>query len=465
MDTFHHQISKFCRVFWALPAVEMKEFRKLARLDLLGKKRDYSAILDILIGMAGKDTVIDNSGKVTADLITGTGLSKRTLWNRLSELNRISEYYFAMVQLKKNTTLRKKLTIDTLTEMKRADLTMQYVNPVLKTLESSKFSSESYLLNHQVISSLSSFFAEAGNSGRSAEYYRIQSDYSLAYFLLRYFESLYDFAIQEKNNFKRTRGLNEELAGFFNHTKVLSLIEKNHPEAYPMIEIYYSLYMSFVNEDGAGFYYRAKSILYNNSRRFDDDFKIGIFEALRNYCVDKTNSGCAEYYREIFELNNRILQDGLFAHMRKVDPRTNHFRNFVFAASRLNEFEWIKDFIKDYSGELSAETRDDEVNLASVVLFFYEKKFDIALEHLLKVKRKSYLHYLDTSVYKMMVYYEIAEFEESRKEVARLRDYIRQHKEIPAYLKGSYQRFLQKFALLIKLTDKPELEIIQVFKQ
>ena len=93
----------------------------------------------------------------------------------------------------------------------------------------------------------------------------------------------------------------------------------------------------------------------------------------------------------------------------------------------------------------------------------YEKKFDTALEYLYRIKRKKYLHYMDTSIYKLIVFYEIGELEESRMEIARLKDYLRKHKEIPSYFKSSYQRFLVKFSTLLKLKETPDSSGIGLF--
>ncbi|HMT11355.1 MAG TPA: hypothetical protein PKA39_07000, partial [Ignavibacteria bacterium] len=184
---------------------------------------------------------------------------------------------------------------------------------------------------------------------------------------------------------------------------------------------------------------------------------------MRNYCNEKTNLGNSEFYGEIFELNELILDMGLFSDLNIMNSRTNHFRNFIFAASRLNKFDWIRNFISQYSGEIPEENREDEVSLSKALLCVYEKQFDTALEYLYKIKRKNYLHYMDTSVYKLIVFYEIGELEESRMEMARLRDYLRKHREIPSYFKSSYQRFLAKFTELLKLKERPDSSGAAIF--
>ena len=89
-------------------------------------------------------------------------------------------------------------------------------------------------------------------------------------------------------------------------------------------------------------YFSAKDIFLHGSGRFTGDFTNSILQYLRNYCIEKTNLGNSEFYKEIFELNELILKKGLFRDLSVMNSRTNHFRNFIFAASRLNNFEWIR---------------------------------------------------------------------------------------------------------------------------
>lgn len=176
-----------------------------------------------------------------------------------------------------------------------------------------------------------------------------------------------------------------------------------------------------------------------------------------------TNLGKAEYYQEIFIINNNIIEEGLYSDFNAINTGTNNFRNFIFAALRLNKYDWVRNFIENYSNELPDEIREDEVNLNNGILKIYEKDFTTALQYLKKVNRKKYLHYLDTSVYKLIVFYETRIFEDSYLETARLKDYIRKHKEIPAYLKTGYQKFIKYFEILLKLNQKYDVSENEMF--
>jgi hypothetical protein len=446
---------KFVEIYENLTKKEIGEIESLSKISFTDKSRDYSSIFDALHIIKEK---YKNSGEndKMEELIKLTGMNRRNLWNRLNELTRLSEYFYALKNLGRNSTLRRSLVLDEFMERNQFDQAVLFEALSKKTLRESNLDSDSFYLNGKVLNTLSDLNLETGNYEKYVSLFRDYSEYSLAAYLLELFRQLLEFAVQEKNNVKHDFNLTAEAVKSINYEALLELIRRNTPQLYPVIEIYHSLYRSF-NEsetDNDQYYSRAKTLFFNTSKNLAQDIKNDILRSLRNYCIDKTNKGYSVYYEEIFILNNRILEEGLFKGGNVIDSRTNNFRNFIFAASRLEKYDWIKDFIKNYSQELPHDIREDEVNLSGAILSIYEKKFDTALEYLAKIKRKSYLLYLDTGVYKLIVYYEIGEFEESRMEIARLKDYIRQHREIPGYLKLSYQKFITKFSELLKLTEK-----------
>lgn len=320
---------------------------------------------------------------------------------------------------------------------------------------------DTYFDVHNIYRKISAYFSEQNNSVESAVYYKLQSEYWLLHFLIILFKQLLDTELQKKNNINVSSELSDKLLECIDKEKLLSIVKKELPVVSIPAEIYYLLYWAFKEPDGSEFYFSARDMFLKNRQMFSADYKNEVYQYLRNYCIDKTNKGEFSYYKEIFELNNSIINEGLFKDLNVVNSQTNNFRNFVFAALRLNEFEWIKNFISEHSGELPVELREDEINLNTGILKIYEKDFSSALVCLKKVRRKRYLQYLDTSVYKLIIFYEIKEIENSYAETARLKDYIRKHKDIPAYLKAGYQKFIKIYENLLKLgqkSDKTEIE-------
>jgi hypothetical protein len=390
-------------------------------------------------------------------------INKRALWNRLSELTRIAEYFFVNENLTRNDLTRKSIFIEELASRNLLEQIRLESTYALKTAHQSPLNDDSLFYKQKIYAELSSYYTINEDQDRSSEYYNIMSDNIMVHFVTSLIKQLLDSELRKRNNISEDVNAAEKIINaLINDNELVKLKEKNKNIFIPA-EIYYDLYLAFKDPKNYGNYFSAKEIFLKNKSLFSFDFKNSVYQYLRNYCIDMTNIGEAKYYEEIFNINRSIIEEGLFSDFNAVNTGTNNFRNFIFAALRLNEYKWVKSFIDKYSSELPDEIRDDEVNLNNGILKIYEKEYSAALQYLKKVNRKRYLHYLDTSVYKLIVFYETDEFEDSYLETARLKDYLRKHKEIPSYLRTGYQKFIKLFELLLKLNQKYDITENELF--
>ncbi len=453
---FTHQKTRprFIQFFFNLSKKEETEFIKLAASPFFSGKRSYEKLLKLL-GQYKKKSKSD-PGDAFFFLLESAKLSKRALWNRLSELNSIAEKFLVIKNISNDEIKEKSLLFDELSKRRDHRTMMLQEKPVLKLLSGPENPNETSNYERDILLNLSHMHTEKDDYETAARLYNGYSNLTALNFLTDSYRHLLDRELQKRNNIHQEESLAGRIAGSIDTSAVLKEMYAVFPNRSALLEIYYNLYNAFRNPDDSVPYFSAKKLFLQNSENINRGFTNSILQYLRNYCIEKTNLGNSEYYSEIFELNELILKKGLFSDLNVMNSRTNHFRNFIFAASRLSKFEWISNFIKEYAAEIPEENRDDEVSLSNALLCVYEKRFDTALEHLYKIKRKNYLHYMDTSVYKLIVFFEIGELEETRMEMARLKDYLRKHKEIPSYFKSSYQRFLAKFMVLLKLKEKPD---------
>jgi len=448
--THQQKQSKFIEIFFSFDEKEKKNFIKFAVSTYFSSKRNHKPMLNRLLKLAKERNKSSENG--ISDLLQKElKLSKRAIWNRFWELTKIAESYLLVQNTAGKSLLRNNILLEEYSKRKMYELLRLQLTPARNAVKKEKIETDTYFEVHSLYRKVSAFFSEQNNYPESAVFYKLQSEYWLLHFLIVLFKQLLDTELQKKNNIDVSSELSDKLLDCIDKEKLLSIVKKNLPVVSIPAEIYYLLYWSFKETDGSEFYYSARDMFLKNGEMFAIDYKNEVYQYLRNYCIDKTNKGEFSYYKEIFELNNSIISEGLFKDLNVVNSQTNNFRNFIFAALRLNEFEWVKTFIGEHSKELPEEMREDEVNLNTGILKVYERDFDNALNFLKKVRRKRYLQYLDTSVYKLIIFYEISDIENSYSETARLKDYIRKHKDIPAYLKAGYQKFIKIYGDLLKL--------------
>ena len=460
--THQSKIPKFLEIYINFTEIEKKRFKKLALSTYFNRKRNNLKLLTG-INQALKQNSENKSLNINELIIQNTGLSKRALWNRLSDLTGIAESFMIIEKFENNKLVRQKLLIAALRERKLNSLIDLQKNAASKMSKSSKIGSDTYFNFHSIFENISRSLSDTNNYSDSLKYNSIQSEYSVLQFLLHLFKQNLDLELQEINNVIINDPVPRTVLNKLEYTALLNSIRPNFPVQIVPVDIYYNLYLAFSKNLNELHFYAAKNIFLYNKEMFTEDFKNEIYQSLRNYCIFKTNKGQSEFYKEIFDLNNMVLEEGLFKDLNVVNSQTNNFRNFIFAALRLNEYEWVKRFIDNYSVKLPDDIRGDEINLSNGILYLHEKKYDLALSSLSRVSRKKYLQYLDTSIYKLMIFYETDEIEDAYKESARLKNYILKHRDIPGYLKGSYKRFIGKFDNLLKLNQKPERTNIEYY--
>ncbi len=444
--------AKFIEIFYHFSEKEQKNFIKFATSAYFNRKRDHKPLLNKLLKI--KSEFLTEPGfEINKNLQLSLKINQRALWNRLSELTKIAESYLIVNNSQANRLLKDNILLEEFSIRKMNEILRLQITPAGTDIKNEKIDSDTYFLVHSIYKKISAFFSEQNNYTESARYYKLQREYWLLHFLIILYKQLLDTELQKKNNINISTTLTNELLECIDKEKLLSLVKQNLPGVSIPAEIFYLLYWAYKEPDGSEFYFSARDMFLKNKNMFAQDFKNEVYQYLRNYCIDKTNKGEFSYYNEIFELNNSIINEGLFKDLNVVNSQTNNFRNFIFAALRLDKFEWVSNFIRDHSKELPDDIRDDEVNLNTGILKTYEKDFEAALSFLRKVKRKRYLQYLDTSVYKLINFYETGDVEGSYSETARLKNYIRKHKDIPSYLGAGYRKFIKIYGSLLKLSQ------------
>ena len=174
------------------------------------------------------------------------------------------------------------------------------------------------------------------------------------------------------------------------------------------------------------------------------------------YCTRRQNQAIKKFHYELFKLYNEKLDSGFYSDFSDKIYPVNNFRDYVFIGIEVNQFEWVVQFIKKYSYLLPDYMRDNEIKLSYARLNIAKQEYDKAFEFLMKVKPANYLHYMDTSIMKLMCQYELEMIEESYFEIDKLKHYLRNHKEIPRIHKAHVTNFIRIYNSLLKYLSKPE---------
>lgn len=213
---------------------------------------------------------------------------------------------------------------------------------------------------------------------------------------------LYTTLLSWKRTYKLDIKLNfiEEVIGF---------VKSIDYEKFPPIAIWYQIYLTIHENENTQHYYKLKRLIETYIGSFPKDEAEDIYESALNYCISKVNSGVGEFYQEYLSLYKSMLKEEYLFEDGKLSP--TRFRNIVFAATRVEEYNWAEEFIKNYSERLDENYRKNAVTFNLARLFYYRKEYSKVIEYLRNVDFDDIIYELNSKVMLITTYYDTDEIE------------------------------------------------------
>ena len=191
--------------------------------------------------------------------------------------------------------------------------------------------------------------------------------------------------------------------------EIIEIVENSALLRNRVVEIYYQLYKTHVNEDEESHYFKLKTLIKNYLKVFPLAEAKEIFGAAFTYCVGRANKGINKFQQEVLELykyaldNNILIVDGILS------PTT--FRNITTIALRYKEFEWAEDFINIYKEKLDPKYAESVTSFNLALLNFYKKDFEAVIDHLVGFEFDEINYALAAKNLLLSTYYELDEDE------------------------------------------------------
>ncbi len=244
--------------------------------------------------------------------------------------------------------------------------------------------------------------------------------------------------------------------------EIVASIKKYGYDKYPPIAIYYQIYLIYTEPENETHYYKLNELLDQHGHLFVQEEALSMYRFATNYCIGKVNRGQQEFLIEYFNLTITLLQKGLMYREGELPPSS--FDNIIYSGLRLEKYDWIENFIKEYKNKLPAESRDNTVTFNMARLYFDKKEYGkvITLLHLVEYGDVSY-NYLSKGIL-LMTYYESDEIEPLYSLFESFRVYLNRNKKITQDRKKRYLnliKFTKKLCRMIP-NDKKALEKIKL---
>lgn len=437
---------KFFNLYDTFTEEEKRQFRLFISSPLFNQGRKYSKILNL----------IESDRSVLFEFRDTN--KERTLWNRLSELTKLAERFFVLKASEEETPEYNFLL---LSELKKRNLDVYFKKHLLelksvfnKTLLTNMNIEEYLTVSKKYLEHLKSI----PDSKKLAAEFSETNNYKFAMFILE----LLDYLIQLQD-LKLTKSIRykmflEEILLAMDFNSILLFIRKTVKDIYPLVAFHYYIYNSFKEPLNHGHYEKAKKIFENELKQIPEEYRMKLYGYMINSNIELVNLQETTIYEELFNVMNRKLSEGLCSDIQDRNFNTNKFRDYILVALSLKKFKWTKNFIDEFGAKLPHEFRDDSILLGKALLMFAKKDYLQSMELLNRLNalnRKNPYIYIDASLLKLKVCFELDEIDECHCELRRLLEFLRPDQKVQDNFMKYTKDFCISYNLLLKFNENP----------
>jgi hypothetical protein len=243
--------------------------------------------------------------------------------------------------------------------------------------------------------------------------------------------------------------------------EVLQLIEQNaFYLKIPAIAIYYFSYMAMTEKENRTHFQLLKEEITAHGDYFPKQELRGIYLLAINYCIGQLNVGATSFVREAFLLYKHGLAKEVFLENDIISRFT--FMNIVSIGLRLNEFNWVEKFIRQYENYLEEKHRENFVHFHLARLHFEQHNYNEAMKLLAQSDYDDTLMSLGAKSMLLKMYFELDEYNALDSLLESMRAYL-QRKKVMGYHKSNYKHLIHFTKKLLKVPyfDKEVREKLQ----
>lgn len=243
--------------------------------------------------------------------------------------------------------------------------------------------------------------------------------------------------------------------------EILNHLEKHLYKDIPIIQIYYLIFKTQIENENDEYYYKLKTLLSQYWTVLSFTEAEEAYTNLISFCIKKSNQGDNNFLTELFVLYKELFDREILLSTGELNPW--HFRNTVMASLRLNEYTWTEAFINEFKDKLPYSFRNNAVSYNLALVYFYQKKYDKVIYLLRSVEYDDMIYNLSSKSILLAVYYELDEDDALISLMDSFKTYLYRHKDIAENKRMHYLNLMKYIRKMLKINpgDKKEIDSIR----
>jgi len=241
---------------------------------------------------------------------------------------------------------------------------------------------------------------------------------------------------------------------------ILQLSKAQPYATIPPVSLYYKMYLTYVEGDDVNNYFELRDLIKKYIHLFPSDEQRDIYSTAISYCINKVNKGDLDFQKETFLIYKETIDNNIVLTDKLITQTT--FRNIVFFALRVEEFDWAENFILEYAQFVDEKYRDNAVEFSLARLEFYRKNFGKVLVHLYKVNYEDVWYILGSKTLQLASYFELEEYDALESLLQSFKMYIRREKSLTNDRKATYTNLIKFTSALMKINPKEQSKVLKL---
>ncbi len=231
--------------------------------------------------------------------------------------------------------------------------------------------------------------------------------------------------------------------------EILQNLESHPGKEAPVVSIYYQVLMCLREPGQQGHYGDLKQLLIDHTAEFPKEEAYNMYFFALNYCIKKINSGEQRYLTELFKLYQTMIENNLLYIGKHLSQWT--YKNVVQTGLRLNEHQWVEQFIHQQKDFLPEHERENAISFNLASLYFDKADYDRAFELLNNVEYSDIMYNLGAKSMLIRIYYELQEIDSLYSLLDAYNIYLKRNKLISQYYRKINLNMVKFVKSLLKL--------------
>lgn len=216
----------------------------------------------------------------------------------------------------------------------------------------------------------------------------------------------------------------------------------------PAVAVYYYIYLTIADKGDTQHFELLNAQIKENGHYFPAEELKDIYQHAINYCIGKVNIGDATFWSKAFALMKAGIEKKVLFETSELLSKFT-FLNVVSIGVRLEEYDWVKNFIAQYAQFLNENIREETVAYCRAILFTGMKDYRHAMPLLAQLETSDILINLNAKKMLLKIYYEQNEFDVLESLLESFRIYLKR-KEVISYHKPIYGNLIYYTKKLLK---------------